>query len=623
MKWKMKFSDPKLAGSWYNKLGLAASLTVCAMVVATAGAPAWADAQHRVSARKSSTLLGTKKGVTAHVKAKLSKETLKSKVKAPKNNLRVYRPYKILPPTFGNQSTARIAPSLALVETTFTAKMSVPAPSLDQGALSQLETTLASQVANGGISGDQGAIQDALVRAIDQDPTAYLKPTGDVQTTAVQAVEIGTGVIVAPNGYIVVSSQVVTPAKRIVRNAFDFEGLASLARQDASELAASASGTLNPAEISTLTDASSKYNAQYVTVGPVSSQTTVQLGNATTGIEGGRKGVLAKVVRTLDAKSTAPAGLTLLKISGTNNLDAAQLGSPPKDYLLNFTSNPKSKSSSRVAPPKVRQVLGYTKPSNYAEVGYNSNSDFASYASPSQVIRVSSVVSGIKSANAGVRNGYEFTSGLEPGSVGSVVVNKQFQVVGMITSPSTGQFASNLPNTSLVVDSSQIQKLIDYYKIENSGSTTNSLYANAFNFWFARQYSNALPVFESISSLSPADPYAKNYAALSNQLIDRGMDKTGVSVWGIIVIVLLALTALGCLIVPGEIGKRRSVIFQKLSLFVGLRRDYNTSKNPASTTTSRPGDFDQQSNRDESTEGLGDPEPLDPNSDRVSATVDT
>ncbi len=556
MNWKEQFSEFKLLR---NRVNIFTLITIAIfsilLIVSTSAAQALTETTNhpKVAATKSSSKVSNsepkkvdhRKLVHSKLNSRVSNSTPKNKSSA------IYHLERF---TFVNQATTRLAPSMALVETIFTSRLSVPAPSLDQNAVSSLEDALAQQVANGSIPNNQSSIQNALVNAIDKSPLEYLKPTSDIQTTLVQALEVGSGWIVSPNGYIVVPAQIVKPSSVIVQNAFDFEGIANLAKLDSKELDASTSGTLNPSQIALLSDAASKYNAQYIRIGHITSQTTVQLDNAVFGIEDGRKGLVAKIVaRSLNVSNkNIGSSLLLLKANGLTNLDSIDLASLPASLGTGVRSTTPPTNKGRAAAVKIAEVgnKGRAAAVKIAEVGYNSNSDFASYASPSEHIQVSGIGATLVRKSTQSTQTLLIGSPLNSGSVGSMIVNHTFQPIAMVTNPGLGQFTSNLAGTSIAISATEVRSFVDEALHNQPSSPTKTLYQSAFNDWFAHHFSDALPKFETISSISPRDPYAKHYEALARLLIAQGQDRSGTSNWTLIVLSLIIFTALAVFAAP-------------------------------------------------------------------------
>ena len=463
------------------------------------------------------------------------------------------------------RASALIAPSLALVETTFTTLLSVPAPSLDQSSLSTLESSLAQQVAGGQISGDQNSIRDALVAAIDAAPLTYLKPTSDVQSISAQAVEIGTAWALSPNGLFVTPSHVVSPSPQVVTRAFDFEGLAGLASQDAKELAATPGVALTQSELSSLDDAASKYNSHYVSIGKISTQITLQFGHAIAGLESGRKGLVATIVNaksTTTTKGDISTGLAVIHVNGISNMPTV-----PIDWS----------AGENYAGPKSRNPVIKT-----AVVAYGYPSDFASYASPLTEVSVLGTPASSKMAPLGKSNVFVIDSPLPAGESGAVLVGTNDEAIGIVVAPSSGQYASGSPNRSYAVPAANISLLLQRAGVEYQPSPDQQLYSTALPEWFQHHFKQSLPLFEQIQAISPKDPYASHYVALSKQLINAGLDQTPVSPWTVMLEILLLAAFLRLIVFPlFKYSRKRRVHSRRSSIPSAERYSSNQDTNEA------------------------------------------
>jgi hypothetical protein len=458
---------------------------------------------------------------SANKRRKIPETSANKRRKIPETSANKRR--QIVAPPVGSPSQralARVSPALALVETTFTARLSVPAPELDQNALGALESSLANQVATGQVGSDQASVQHALASAIEASPLSYLVPTQVVQNASVQIQEVGTAWEVAPDGWLVAPAVTVRPPAADLKAAFEQAALASLARQEAQELASGPGGVTDPASLSALVDAATKYNFHYVQMGRASAQTTVQWGEAIVGMSQGRQGRPAKVVRLTGPFRRGQAlvsGLALLHVAGVEDMAT---------MALEMRGSHQASRGTRLL------EAGYDPPSAYFD-------DTAATETIADTVRIT----------AGTGQSFAFGSApADPtapaGRGGNALVDTHGDLAGILTYPAPGPPGFQTTTPLYALGTNAVSGLLRSAHLREAPSPTDALYRRAFGLWFAHDYKAALPAFEHIEDLAPDDPTARRYAAEATSLIAAGMDRTPVSIWTVLLACLFVLAAL-------------------------------------------------------------------------------
>ena len=201
------------------------------------------------------------------------------------------------PVATGTLIADEMQPGIQLIQTTFTATVSVPVPTVDPNAMNSLDDQITAEVANGQIGSDSTSIATAVVQAIDSKPLTYIVGNGQTQSETAQIIGFGTGWVITPDGYIVTADHVVDPAQTELKQNFAKYGLAKFSQQAAQTIAQGASNNgFTSSQVATLTDAVNHFLAANLSISNIKSSVTAQLGTAVTGLGKGTNPITVDVV---------------------------------------------------------------------------------------------------------------------------------------------------------------------------------------------------------------------------------------------------------------------------------------------------------------------------------------
>jgi S1-C subfamily serine protease len=448
------------------------------------------------------------------------------------------------------QTATKIAdrsyPGVQLIETDFTASLSVPDATIDQGAMNRLQERLTRQAITGGIDTTQAAIMDALVTEIAKDPLTYFKPTSSLRNTTATISGFGTGWVVTPDGYIVTAAHVVNPNPDEIKKAFVDSALNDFVTADAKSLTQDSTVKFTPDQVKKLTDAAATFDAHYLTMGAVTKAVSAQIG---VGVAGFKKVDKGKPIEVVSAGESYPGkDVAILKIDGETHLPTLPVG-----------------QDADVAAGNTLYVAGYPAASTFYS-GLSKDSQLQPTVTQGPLTAVKSNPSGTPI--------FQTQAPASPGNSGGPVLDDAGKVVGILVAAAVNDQGVALENQEFVIPASVINEKLNQSNIHPTESDTTATYNKALDAYYQHYYKQALPLFQKVSNLYPGHPYVQDFITKSQSAIDAGKDETPAGVG------LYLMIGGGVLVV--------------VILVVGLVLLLRRKKQPAAGQPAQPGQFGQQ-----------------------------
>jgi|GEM_PF-705300 len=436
------------------------------------------------------------------------------------------------PVSTGTWVQATTQPGVQLIQTTFSATLTVPDFTIDNNALSNLESQIESEVASGQIGSDQTSILNAFADAIDSDPLTYFVSSGQTTSETDQIVADGTGFVVTPDGYIVTADHVVDPNQDDLKQAFAQNALSNFDKQAANGIVQGLqSSGLNPtdSQIAKFEDAASQFFAHNLAISDLTSSVTAQLGTAVTGIGKGTNAIAVDVI----AKGSPYPGkdVAVLKAEGQSNMPTVPLGN---DSDVN-------------------------EGDNLYVVGYPAASTFQSGESQSSQV-VPTLTEGPLTAKKNAANTdlpiFQMQAPVSPGSSGSPVLDSSDNVVAIAVAVATDQNGSQVPGQEFALPVSVIRELLNQANVHPSTSLTTTTYNQALDDYFRHYYKRAVPLFEQVKNLYPNHPFVGDLLSASQTAIAQGKDQTPSFPWVLVVIVVVVVVVAGGAVLAVALRRR-------------------------------------------------------------------
>jgi hypothetical protein len=425
----------------------------------------------------------------------------------------------------GRALTDEASPAIDLIQSTFTATLSVPDPTINQGALNNLETTVEGEVASGQIGSDDNSILGAMANAIVNDPLTYWQGDGQTDSESAKVVADGTGFVITPDGYMLTADHVVdsTSANTEVTDAFASFGLSDLSSKAAQGIVQGlqSSGFANvPNNVVTdFTQSVDKFFEQNLTISNENVSVQAEIGTALTG----------------NTKATNPL-----------SVDVVAHGSP---YPGKDVAILKAENGSDMPTIGVGQDADVNAGDPLYVVGYPFSSTFQSGQAASSTVTAQlsqGTLAAFKNASGSHAPLLDVdVAGLSGGSSGSPVLDNAGNMVGVFVAEATDSNGNAIQGEDYAIPASMAWELINQSNIHPSQSTTTKLYDQALNDYYQSYYKRALPLFQQVKALYPDHPYVDDFITQSQTAIDQGKDKTPSFPWLVVIIVIVVVLLAG------------------------------------------------------------------------------
>ena len=391
----------------------------------------------------------------------------------------------------------QVYPGVQLIETDFTATLSIPEPIMNQAALNRLEARLKQQAISGAIDPTEAAVIQAFVDDVSKNPFTYFQPGTTSQTEEDQLSGFGTGWVVTHDGYMVTAAHVVSPDPDEIKKAFSTQALTTFTKDAIAELE-KGEGHFTADQATALGGALTTWAAKYLTVSNLKSTVSAQLGVAVAGFKKSQKGHPVEVVST--GEPYPGKDVAILKLDGETHLPTLPVG-----------------ADADVSTGSTLYVAGYPAASTF----------FASLSKDSQVqpTVTQGPLTAIKSNEKGTPI-FQTQAPASPGNSGGPVLDGAGKVVGILVASAVGDQGVALEGQEFAIPISVVTEKLNEKNIKPDISDTTTIYDKALTEYGKRHYKNALPLFQKVRALYPGHPYADDFITKSTAAIDAGKDET-------------------------------------------------------------------------------------------------
>lgn len=414
-------------------------------------------------------------------------------------------------------------PGTVLVETTWTADVTVPEIALDWDAL---EVWFLTQIANGSITADwtEDDIAYALIGELITYPELYLYATTTDRQVEMESSVYGSGIIVTDDGYLVTNAHVVKASDDDLREAMAIESAGEFLMDDLAGFESQLGIDLTEEyEDIFLTAAASLY-ADYMTVTDPTSESLmfmVEVGDES--ISDGITAELIEVGDPLNIIDDTGKDVAVLKVNA-NNLPTVAVG-----------------DDSDLVGGDQAVALGYPSAGTF-----NPFFDFTEDLTPT-------LTQGTVSGRKTMEGGWEVIqtdASIAHGSSGGPLFNDKGEVVAINTfggleyNEQTGEYEA-IEGFGFAVPTTVINEFLSRANITPEVGSLTKTYQDAVDLYMNEHYRAAKKKFENVRDANSKFPYVQNYIELSTSKIDQGLDK------GTFPIVLVALIVIGVVVAGG------------------------------------------------------------------------
>ncbi len=444
----------------------------------------------------------------------------------------------------------RAYPGIQLIQTDYTATVSVPKPTSNASAFKALGRRIALQTITGVIGSEKKDSQEAFVAAIEKSPFEYLVPTSSRSSEEASLTGVGTGWVATPDGYIVTAAHVVKADPEEIKQEFavsTLKGLASATAKDLSKGTESFAFTTD--QVERLTEAFTKWFARYLTVSNVKTEVSVQVGVATAGYKKSQRGEPVEVVSI--GESYPGKDVAILKLNGQSQLPTLPLG-----------------TNADVAVGSTLHVAGYPAASTFYS-GLSKDSEV-------QPTVTEGPLTAIKEGSNGAPI-FQTQAPASPGNSGGPVLDNNGKVVGILVASAVDDKGVALEGQGFVIPASVITEKLKEKNITPKASETTRLYNEAVTEYYKRWYKRSLEKFEKVANLYPGHPYVGEFKANSQAKINAGEDDSPLPIWvwffvGFSIFFLLLLIGLAVWLMRRSRQKKRRILEQQGQPYLGAQQ---------------------------------------------------
>lgn len=410
-------------------------------------------------------------------------------------------------------------PGMVLVETVWTADVSLPEIALNEQALSDY---LLAQIASGVIpvtATEEDLITEALAELL-VNPQKYLVAGTVMRTTTMESSVYGSGFIVTEDGYLVTNAHIVKKSEDELKEQMAIEAGADQLLEDLASFETELGTTLPEDLADRFMSAAADVYASYLTVSKVSDEISMYMIAPDGGLSDAIAAELIEAGDSIDMMEETGKDVAVLKVN-EKNLPTVALGD---DANL--------KDGEQV------YALGYPA---VATFGYEFDPDEVS----------PTLTQGTISAQKTMKGGWKVVqtdAAISDGSSGSPLLNTKGEAIGVNTfsalqeNEATGQieFAEGY---NYAMPSSVVREFLSKSNVNASLGPLTNRYREAIDLFNEEHYSAARDEFKQIQDTNSDFPYVKEYIEKSTANIDAGKDKSTFPIpfWVIIVGVVVII----------------------------------------------------------------------------------
>src|SRR5688572_13211035 len=117
------------------------------------------------------------------------------------------------------------------------------------------------------------------------------------------------------------------------------------------------------------------------------------------------------------------------------------------------------------------------------------------------------------------------------GNSGGPVVNDQNEVIGLLTFRGDTVNGQEVSGFAFVVPSNTVMEYVKSAGAANTEGPTDKLFREGLDYYWADQYSSAIPKFEEVKRLFPQHSEVDRLVQSSQQAKAEGREKSGISMW--------------------------------------------------------------------------------------------
>ncbi|MBK8076529.1 MAG: trypsin-like peptidase domain-containing protein [Kineosporiaceae bacterium] len=398
------------------------------------------------------------------------------------------------PATPATLLAAKTFPGVQLIQTDYSATVSVAEPQLNQTAVDALFQRLLKQAQAGVIEASQDAVIEAVVADIVRTPFRYFESTKRIFTDDGALSSVGTGWVITPDGYIVTAAHVVEAEKTELQTQFARTTLSGMNTRFVKSLADSDT-PFTADQLDRLSAAMTTWLAKNVAVSDVTMKVSAQVGVGASKTPQEHPATVVAVGEPFPGKDVA-----LLKIEGQTAMPTLALG-----------------NDADVTTGSTLYVVGYPAASTFL-AGMSLDSQL-------QPTVTQGPLSAVKSTKDGMPV-FQTQAPASPGNSGGPVLDELGKVVGVLVAGAVGPDGVAVAGQEFVVPVSVVREQLAEKSVAPAASRTSTLYAQAVDAYYRQEYSGALAQFRTVIELYPGHPYAAQFIDKSQAAIAAGQDKT-------------------------------------------------------------------------------------------------
>jgi S1-C subfamily serine protease len=390
----------------------------------------------------------------------------------------------------------RNKPGTVMVQSTFKGTVSIIQPIANAEAVNELVTSIRTQVAEGQIP--QKDFWHTYIMALCKDIDKYMMKGTEVVKKDLDALMIGSGFIITPDGYLVTNCHVVDENDQVTQENFAMQAFEEIIEADLRSFEETTNHTLTEEESTAFREANAWYFSQTLEVGDIDKTFKIIMGIT------GKEGKIVPV--TLDAK---------LIIKGEPI--------PGKDVAILKLPGNKEYPTTRIGDDKKMRVGEQV----YA-LGYPGVATFHPLISEESIAEAT-LTRGIVSARKTMRDGWQVIQtdvAITHGNSGGPVFNDKGEVIGLATFGSSDEErGQEVQGMNFIVPTTVVQEFIKEKGIKPAMSKTSLLFEQGLEFFHKGWYKKALEKFRQVKKLNATYPFVDTYLNDTSDNLQKGLDK--------------------------------------------------------------------------------------------------
>jgi serine protease Do len=397
------------------------------------------------------------------------------------------------------QNYAMNAPGVAMVQTVFSATVSINKVEVNERRFQQLVESVQQLDTTGKLLSSRQKL-DIVVRALYRNPVRYLSGTNEYFRQKHRILSSGTGFFITGDGYLVTNCHIIDRDSAYIKQQFILSTFKEVTEAHINSLESAWEVTLTAEQKNLLADAYSVIYSQVSSMILFDLQREIYvLCRTDNGTEETiQKKLPARVIR--KGKAMPGKDVAILKVDSVSQMPT-----------LSLNMNRFARIGEQVF------VYGYPEPAT-------SNA----YLAPETNIDPT-LTAGVISASKKSIGGWpvlQMDAVITHGSSGSPVCDKKGEVIGLATFGSLEQNTGELVSGyNFAIPVSIIMEFIDSAEIEPALSQATIIYNRGVEYFFKEHYARALSEFEEVQRLNKSYPQLTYYINICHAQIRAGQDK--------------------------------------------------------------------------------------------------